>query len=64
MNWRDVSDWAEAAFIVKPVDPFEGGHFDIAFAFPGSFVFDELGLVQTVDGLGHGIVIAVADASH
>jgi len=46
--------------VVEPVDPFQGGVFDLVDAFSGATAADELGLVQPDDGLGQGVVIGVA----
>ena len=50
----------EEAAVVEPVDPFEGGELEVVEAAPGAAVADELGLVEPVDGLGEGVVVAVA----
>ena len=42
--------------VIEPIDPAEGGEFEIVSAFPGSFPVDELGLVEAVHGLGEGVV--------
>src|SRR5579859_2739825 len=52
---------------VPEVDPLGGRQFDLLDRAPGFAPFDELGLVEPVDRLGQGIVIAVplrADAAH
>ena len=60
---RDVSDGLEQATVVEPVDPFEGGELDGLEGLPGAAAVDDLGLVEAVDGLGQGVVVAVADAA-
>lgn len=47
--------------MVEPVQPFEGGEFDRFEAAPWSAPTDDLGLVETVDRFGEGIIITVAD---
>ena len=48
--------------MVEPADPFEGGQFDGFAGWPAPAV-DHLGLVQAVDRLGQGVVVAVALAA-
>jgi len=43
--------------------PIERGKFDIFLAEPWALMLDHLGLVETIDGLGEGIVIRVTDAA-
>ncbi len=50
--------------MVEPRGPFERGEFDSLLAFPWCPPVNQLGLVQTVDGLGQGVVVAVALAAH
>src|SRR5688500_11670305 len=45
--------------VVEPVDVVQRGVFDILKAAPGSFVANQLGLVEAVEGFGQGVVIAV-----
>src|SRR4051794_2793443 len=59
----DISDGLEQAPIVEPVDPFEGGVFNGFKGFPWSSPVDEFGLVETVDGFGQGVVVAVPDTA-
>ena len=49
------------AVIVEPVDPAQGGHFDCRRVWPRSLPPDDLGFVEAVDGLGQGVVVAVAE---
>ena len=56
----DVAEFAEESSVVEPVDPFEGGELQVLEAAPRSLVAHEFGLVEAVDGLGHGVVVAVA----
>ncbi len=46
--------------VVEPVDECEGRPLDIVDIVPRSFVIDQLGLVETVETLSEGIVVAVA----
>ena len=46
------------ASVVEPVDPFGGGELDEVKGAPGAAWFDQLGLVEPVDRLREGIVIA------
>jgi hypothetical protein len=43
--------------MVEPVDPFEGGVFNGVEAAPWPAAVDDLGLEQTIDRFGKGIVI-------
>ena len=60
VGWRDASEVVEDASVVEPVDPFEGGEFEVIKTAPGAFVPDEFGLVEAVDGFGESVVVAVA----
>ena len=60
---RDVSDRAEKAAVVIPIDPFEGFPFDLAHRFPWADLVDDLGFEQADDTFGQGIVIGIADGS-
>jgi hypothetical protein len=42
--WWDAAEFAERASVVEPVDPFQGGEFEVFEASPGSPVADEFGL--------------------
>ena len=54
-GWDVAAVFVEAA-VVEPVDPFGGGQLDLLDRPPGLAGFDQLGLVQPVDGLGQGVV--------
>ena len=47
--WRDVAELAEQATVVEPVDPFEGGEFEVVEAPPGPLVANQFGLVETAN---------------
>ena len=49
--------------MVEPVHPVEGGELDGFQRAPRSAPPDDLGLVEAVDRLGQGVVVAVADAA-
>jgi len=51
----DVSDGAEEATVVEPVDPFEGGELDVFESFPRSLPTDDFGLEQPDDGFGESV---------
>ena len=57
---RNVTVVPAPAAVVEPDDPFQGGDLDLPSGPPRAAGFDQLGLVQTVDRLGQGIVAAVA----
>lgn len=50
--------------VVEPGHPFQRSELDGLPGFPGCPAANQLGLVQTVDGLGQGVVIAVTLAAH
>ena len=49
--------------VVVPVDPLEGGQFDVVEAEPGSAASDQLGLEQPDVGFGQRVVQSVADGA-
>ena len=63
LGGRDISDRLEEASSVEPVDPFESGVLDGFETAPWATPVDEFGLVEAVDRLGEGVVVAVADAA-
>lgn len=46
--------------MAEPVDPLQGGDFDLVNGPPQALRIDQLSLVKTVDRLGQGVVIRVA----
>jgi hypothetical protein len=52
---RDVADGLQQPAIVEPVDPFERGELDTLERPPWPAAVDDLGLLETVDGLGESI---------
>lgn len=63
LSGRHVADRFEKPAGVEPIDPFEGGELDRLEGPPRSTAMDHLGLEQTVDRLGQGVVVRVADAA-
>jgi hypothetical protein len=65
--WGDVgvvlSDLAVEPAVVEPVDVAEGGELDVIEAPPRSLGVDQLPLEEAVEGLGHGVVVAVTARS-
>ena len=59
----DVAAGAVYAAVVEPVDVLQRGQFDVVEAAPGPAAADELGLVETDEGLGGGVVERVAFAA-
>jgi hypothetical protein len=57
---RGVAAGLVEALVVPPGDPGGGRELDLLDAAPGALSMDELGLVETVDRLGQGVVVAVA----
>ena len=49
--------------MVEPVHPFQGSELDGFQISPWPAPADDLGLVEAVDRLGQGVVVAVADAA-
>ena len=41
--WWDAAEFVEDASVVEPVNPFEGGEFEVIETAPWSFVADEFG---------------------
>ena len=58
--WRDVSELAVEATVVEPVDPFEGGEFEVVKAPPRALVANQFGLVEPEHRLGQGVVVGIA----
>jgi hypothetical protein len=50
--------------VIEPVNPMERCEFDRLAGFPRRAAVNQLGLVQPVDRLGHGIVVTVAATAH
>lgn len=55
---------AEITRISKPVDPLSGGQLYLLDGPPRLAWFDQLGLVEAVDGFGQRVVIGAADGTH
>jgi hypothetical protein len=51
----DVAAGAVEAAVVEPVDVLQGGQLDVVEALPLPTAADELGLVETDEGLGGGV---------
>ncbi|MCU1700464.1 MAG: hypothetical protein JWR34_6527, partial [Mycobacterium sp.] len=58
----DVAAVLVETSMVEPVDPFEGGDLDVLDGPPGPAWLDQFGLVEAIDRLGEGVVVAVARA--
>ena len=63
-GWRDVADRLQQPAIIEPVYPFQRRELDSFERPPRPAPVDDLGLVETVDGLGESIVIAVPHAAY
>ncbi len=63
LRWRDAAEFVEEAAVVEPVDPFEGGEFEVVEAAPGACVADEFGLVESDDRFGESVVVALTGQS-
>lgn len=55
-GWWHVAAVLVESAVVEPVDPFQGGHFDLVDSAPRPERLDQFGLVETVDRLGQGVV--------
>jgi hypothetical protein len=60
---QDVADGLEQAPVIEPVDPFQCCELGGLEGTPGSPSVDHFGLVESVDGFGQRIVVAVTDTS-
>lgn len=60
----ELADRLQQPAIVEPVDPFQCRELDGLERPPRPTSMDDLGLVETVDGLGQSVVVTVADAAH
>jgi hypothetical protein len=59
----DIADGLEEASLIEPVHPFKGGKFNGLKRPPWSSAMKDLGLVEVIDRLSHGVIVAVADAA-
>ena len=59
----DVLDGTEQAPVIKPIDPAEGGHFQILHVSPRPLAMDQFGLVEAVNRLSEGVVVGIPDAA-
>lgn len=60
LRGRQVAAVLVQPAVVEPVDPFEGGDFDLVNGPRGALGLDQFGLVEAVDRFGEGVVVAVA----
>ena len=60
---RDVANGFEQATMVEPVDPFKRDISNCFEAAPRSLPMDYLRLVEVIDRLDEGVVVAIADAT-
>jgi hypothetical protein len=60
LDRREVAAGGMEALVVPPCHPGRGRELDLVDRPPGSLRPDELGLVEAVDALGEGVVVAVA----
>ena len=58
---RTVAEGLKETSGVEPVDPFKRRELHLLVGLPGTAAFDQLALVEADDGLGEGVVVAVAD---
>ena len=57
---REVANGFEQAVVVKPGHPFERSELNGLLGLPGRSAMDQFGLVEPVDRLSQGVVVAVA----
>ena len=55
-----MAELARQAAVVEPVDPLEGGEFEVVEAPLGALVANQFGLVEPYHRLGRGVVVGVA----
>ena len=60
---RDVAQWLHQSVVVEPSHPFQRRKLHRLLGLPRPAPVDHLGLVEPVDGLGQGVVVAVALAA-
>ena len=60
LGWRDIPAGAVKPLGVVPVNPRRGCELELPERSPALPPADQLGFVETVDGLGQGVVVAVA----
>jgi len=53
----------EEPAVVEPVDPFEGGQFEVVESSSWASVADQFGLVETDDRLGEGVIVGITHRS-
>lgn len=53
----DVAELAVEPSLVEPVDVLGDGDLEVVDACPGALVADQLGLEQTVERLGEGVIV-------
>src|SRR5262245_47276691 len=63
LRWRNVANRFEQPAVVEPIDPFERRVLDIVEISPRATAVNDLGLEQSDDRLGEGVVVRVADAA-
>ena len=61
---RDRAQGFHQAVVVELGDPFQSGQLDGFLGLPRRAAMDQLRLVQAVDRLDQGVVVAVALAAH
>ena len=64
LSGRDIAKWPHQSMVVEPRDPFKRCQLDGLLGLPWATTVNHLGLVQAVDGLGQGIVVAVTLGAH
>ncbi len=64
IRWWPISNWFQQALLVEPGRQLQRFSFQSLYSFPWPFLVDQLGLVESVDGLRQGVVVAVADIAN
>ena len=64
LDGRYVADRLQQSSVIKPVDPFERGKFDMLDVTPRALSSDHFGFKQTDDRFGQGAVVRGTDAGH
>jgi len=58
-----MAQWSHQPLVVKPRDPFQGRQLHGFARFSRAPTMDQFGRVKSVDGLGKGVVVAIALAA-
>jgi len=63
LRWRDASNRTKQTPVVEPIDPAEGGRFQILHVAPRALTVNQLGFVETIYRFSEGVVVGIPDAA-